>query len=279
MTLPPGSRDVRRVAGGDINEAYRVTLRDGRDAFVKTRDDPHRGEYLSEAAALGWLDGAGAVAVPAVLDACEEYLVLEWIAEGRLDEHGAEELGRRLARLHDCGAPAFGDPGSLGPARFASIVLPNQPADDWPAFYADRRLRPLARLARDRGAISARGFDAVEGVCARMSELAGPSEPPARLHGDLWSGNLIADAGGRTWLIDPSSYGGSREVDLAMLRLFGAPHLEVLLGAYERENPLAAGWEDRVELYQLMPLLVHAVLFGGSYGSAAERVARRYAGA
>ena len=116
----------------------------------------------------------------------------------------------------------------------------------------------------------------MEAVCERLPELAGPPEPPARLHGDLWSGNAMADADGRPWLIDPSAYGGHREVDLAMLRLFGAPSPRIF-AAYEEAAPLAEGWEERVELWQLLPLLVHAVLFGGSYVAAAEQVARRYA--
>ena len=106
---------------------------------------------------------------------------------------------------------------------------------------------------------------------------AGEHEPPSRLHGDLWGGNVLADVDGRPWLIDPSCYGGHREVDLAMLRLFGGAGRRVF-DAYEQEWPLAEGAEDRVELYQLLPLLVHTLLFGGSYGQAAARVARRYAG-
>jgi fructosamine-3-kinase len=117
----------------------------------------------------------------------------------------------------------------------------------------------------------------VEGVCARIADLAGPPEPPARLHGDLWRGNVLADREGRPWLIDPSCFGGHREVDLAMLRLFGAPS-ERVFAAYEERAPLAEGWEERLALWQLSPLLVHAVLFGGSYREAAEGVARRYAG-
>jgi len=109
-----------------------------------------------------------------------------------------------------------------------------------------------------------------------MAELVGPPEPPARLHGDLWAGNVIGDEEGRPCLIDPSAFGGHREVDLAMLLLFGAPS-ERVLAAYEEAAPLADGWRERVELYQLLPLLVHAVLFGGSYGRSAERVALRYA--
>ena len=120
---------------------------------------------------------------------------------------------------------------------------------------------------------------AVQRVCAQLDELVGPAEPPARLHGDLWAGNVHADTYGRPWLIDPSAYGGHCEVDLAMLRLFGLPTqlAERAFAAYQEAVPLAEGWRERVSLYQLLPLLVHAVLFGGSYRAAAERAAGVYA--
>jgi fructosamine-3-kinase len=277
VTLPPGCSDARRVAGGDINDAYRVRLASGADAFVKTRAAPSPGEYAAEAAGLRWLAEAGGLPTPQVLEVDEGYLALSWIEPGTLDAAGAEELGRGLARTHLAGASCFGDPGGLGPARLGPLVLPNDPAGDWPGFYAERRLRPLARAAREAGALGSGASEAVERVCERIDGLAGPAEPPARLHGDLWSGNVLADERGRSWLIDPSAYGGHREVDLAMLRLFGGPP-ERTFAAYAEQAPLADGWEDRVELYQLLPLLVHAALFGGSYGVSAERVARRYAG-
>ena len=218
---------------------------------------------------------------PRVLEVGDDYLALEWIEPGRLEGAGAEEFGRGLALTHTAGAPGFGAPqfgdADGGAASFGSLRLPNDPAADWPTFYAERRLRPLARIARERGALSDAAARAVEDVCGRLPELSGPAEPPARLHGDLWSGNVLADTGGRVWLIDPSAYGGHREVDLAMLRLFGAPS-EGIFAAYAEVAPLAAGWEERVQLWQLLPLLVHAVLFGGSYRGAAERVARHYAG-
>ncbi|HEY3828811.1 MAG TPA: fructosamine kinase family protein [Solirubrobacteraceae bacterium] len=313
MSLPAGARDARPVGGGDINEAWRVTLADGRAAFVKTRADATPGEYAAEATGLRWLAEPGALRTPRVLEVGADYLALEWIEHGRLEEAGAEELGRGLAATHAAGAPRFGGPvdpdeeppraparvsaaaerevgdpaarearDSATPARraasFGSLELPNDPAPDWPTFYAERRLRPLARIAREREALSESGARAVERVCERLDELAGAPEPPARLHGDLWSGNVMADSRGRPWLIDPSAYGGHREVDLAMLRLFGAPSARVF-AAYEEVAPLAPGWEQRVELWQLLPLIVHAVLFGGSYRGAADRIARRYAGA
>jgi fructosamine-3-kinase len=281
MTLPAGASDARRVGGGDINEAWRVTLADGGTAFVKTRSDAGPGEYEAEAEGLAWLAEPRALRTPRVIEVGEDYLALEWVEPGRLDAAGVEELGRGLAAMHAAGASGFGDPRSDGsltglPSCFGSLSLPNEPTADWPSFYAERRLRPLARLACDRRVLSDEGVRAVERVCERIDELVGPAEPPARLHGDLWGGNVMADTEGRPWLIDPSAYGGHREVDLAMLRLFGAPS-ERVFAAYAELAPLADGWEDRVQLWQLLPLMVHALLFGGSYPAAAERIARHYA--
>jgi fructosamine-3-kinase len=279
MTLPPGASDAQRIGGGDINEAYRVTLADGRTAFVKTRAHPSPGEYEAEAAGLRWLAEPGLVRTPAVLELGDRYLALEWVEPGALSPDGAEELGRALAGTHLAGAERFGaPPGAPADTGFGSLRLPNEPARDWPIFYAQRRLLPLLRIARDRRAVGEEGARAVESICERIEELCGPPEPPSRLHGDLWGGNVMAGADGRAWLIDPSSYGGHREVDLAMLRLFGgrAGTEKRIFDTYEEAAPLAPGAAERVELYQLAPLLVHAILFGGSYGAAAERAARRY---
>ncbi len=275
------------TSGGSINAAWAAQLDGGRRAFVKTRADAAPGEYSTEAAGLRWLAEPGAVALPRVLavgdDGDTRFLALEWIDEGRLDRHGEEALGRGLAAMHAAGAPAFGSPPpgaprgghAVAPLRIGELELPNDPAADWPSFYAQRRLEPLVALCRERGTLSASGADAVERVCRRIGDLAGPPEPPARLHGDLWGGNVLAGADGRARLIDPAAYGGHREVDLAMLRLFGAPP-ERVFAAYEEAAPLADGHADRVALYQLFPLLVHAALFGGHYGASVERAARQY---
>jgi fructosamine-3-kinase len=203
------------------------------------------------------------------------YLALQWIEPGRLDAAGERELGSALALTHTAHAPRFGSFGGSDAAWIGPLELSNEPTPDWASFYAERRLRPLARMARERGALSAAGTQAVLRVCERLPELVGPPEPPARLHGDLWSGNVLADRQGRPWLIDPSAYGGHREIDLAMLELFGAPS-RAFFDSYEQVAPLADGRQERVGLYQLLPLLVHALLFGGSYSAAAERVAKRY---
>jgi fructosamine-3-kinase len=285
VSLPDGLAEAlgaevasgQRISGGSINDAWRVALADGRRAFVKTRADAAPGEFAAEAAALRWLAEPRAVRVPGVL-AVAGFLALEWVEPGALSAAGAEALGRGLARLHAAGAPAFGAFRSDGEVlRIGPLAFDVTPAEEWPAFYAERLLRPLLAPAVDRGALSAGAARAVERVCERLPELAGAAEPPARLHGDLWSGNVMAGAGGDAWLIDPAAYGGHREVDLAMLRLFSAPSRRIL-AAYMEAAPLAPGHEDRVELWQLFPLLVHTVLFGRGYGGSAEVVARRYAG-
>jgi fructosamine-3-kinase len=256
---------LRPVAGGDLNEAYAALLDDGAEVFVKTRTGAAPDEFATEAQGLRWLTQAGALRVAEVLALGDDWLALRWIERGRLDAAGEEELGRGLAALHRAGAPAF---GGERPLRLGPLELPNEPSGDWPSFYAQRRLEPLAPRA---------GLGEVVGrVCARIDTLTGPPEPPSRLHGDLWSGNVLAGADGRPWLIDPAAYGGHREVDLAMLALFGSPSPRTL-AAYDEVWPRADGHEERVALYQLFGLLVHAVLFGGGYVASAQAAARRYA--
>jgi fructosamine-3-kinase len=266
-------RDVRsaaRVGGGDINEGWRVELDDGRVAFAKTRGDVAPGEYAAEAAGLRWLAEPGALGIPTVLGVGDAALVLAWVPEGGRGDPA--QLGAGLAEIHAAGAPAFGATPHDGPTRIGPLLMPNDPTSDWATFYAERRLLPVLPRAR----LSASGTRALERVCERLPELAGPHEPPARLHGDLWTGNVLWDAGGRPWLIDPGAFGGHREADLAMLSLFGAPG-PAFLAAYQERHPLADGHAEREELWQLFPLLVHAALFGGGYRESAARVAERYA--
>jgi len=264
------------IPGGDLNDAYLGGLADGTPFFVKTASDAAPGAYAAEAAGLDWLRDAGGLPVPEVLAVGEGFLALEWVEGGGRPD--PEQLGRGLAAVHRAGAPRAGalPPGRDGEAYvLGPLTLPNAPADDWPAFYAASRLLPLARMAADRGALDAAGVKAVESVADRIADLAGPPEPIARLHGDLWSGNVHADVDDRPWLIDPAAYGGHREIDLAMLTLFGNPGPS-FERAYDEVWPRADGHAERVDLYQLLPLLVHAVLFGGSYGASARRAAERY---
>jgi fructosamine-3-kinase len=264
----------RPVAGGSINEALHVVLDDGRELFVKHRADPPDGFYAAEAAGLRWI--AGPLPVPSPVAVDERFLVLGWIASAARADGFDTALGAGLARLHALGADRHGATGDGGPTFVGPLRLPNEPAGDgsWAAFYSERRLAPLLELAH--GALPAGATGRIESVIARLAELCGPEEPVARLHGDLWSGNVMAGPDGAPVLVDPAAYGGHREVDLAMLSLFGAPGRRVLPAYEDAGTPLADGHEERVELFQLLPLLVHAALFGGGYGAAADRAARRY---
>lgn len=260
------------VAGGDICTSTRLRLSDGRSALVKTRPHAPEGFFAREADGLRWLAEAGGAAVPEVLAVEDDCLVLAWVEGGKPSLEAAEQLGRALAVTHRAGAPGFGL--ETGDGFIGTLPLPNRPAPSWPEFYVTRRVLPYLKLASDRGHIAPEDAAAVESVVRRVGDLAGPDEPVARLHGDLWAGNLLWGTDARVWLIDPAAHGGHRETDLAMLALFGCPQLPRVLDAYAEEAPLADGWDERVPLHQLFPLLVHACLFGGGYGGRAGDAAR-----
>lgn len=264
------------VAGGDISTATRLRLSDGTTALMKTLPHAPDDLFAAEAAGLRWLDEAtpdGGAHVPEVLGVDAECVIVRWVEPGKSNVDAAAALGRELAATHAAGAPTYGldRDGFIG-----RLPLPNRPTDTWAEFYAVRRVLPYLKVARDRGAVTPDEAATIEGIVSRLSTLV-PEEPPARLHGDLWNGNVLWGLDGHAWLIDPAAYGGHREVDLAMLALFGLPHLPRVLDAYVEAAPLADGWEDRAGLHQIFPLLVHACHFGGGYGPRAADLAGRYA--
>ena len=296
------TRRLARLAGSGVRELrltgsqhrwshYRAELADGRKVFAKVASGEVGPVFSAEAHGLRWLAGAGAVPVPEVLGCDEAMLVISWVPGGAADAAAAERFGRDLARLHVSGAQRFGAPW---PGFIASLPLDNDgpaggagdgPAADgagaaaqdgpgaWPGWYAARRVLPYLRRAADARVLSPPQVRAVEAVVARIGDLGGPAEPPSRIHGDCWSGNVLW-SGGRGWLIDPAAHGGHRESDLAMLDLFGAPFLDRILACYQEVAPLAPGWRARVPLHQLHPLLVHACLFGSGYAEAVAGAAR-----
>jgi fructosamine-3-kinase len=269
---------VRGVAGGDINQAYEIELGDGRRLFAKANARSPQGMFAAEARGLAWLAEAGALRIPAVIGAAApespaQFLVLELVATGRPARDFDERLGRGLAALHRHGAPGFG----LDHDNFVgSLPQENAAAPTWSDFYRTRRLEPLLRRAADRGLAPARMRQGFHRLFAALDDLCGPPEPPARLHGDLWGGNLLCDDRGAPVLIDPAVYGGHREIDLAMMRLFGGFGARVF-DAYDEAAPLADGHGERVTLYQLYPLMVHVNLFGGSYVGSVESALDRLA--
>ncbi|MBV9207882.1 MAG: fructosamine kinase family protein [Actinobacteria bacterium] len=258
-----------------------LTLAGGRRAFAKVAAAAE-GEavppqiaaaFAAEANGLRWLAEADAVPVPEVLAVTEAALVISMIPAGRATPSAAFGFGAELARLHAAGAADFGAPWR---GFIASLPLDNAPEPaqtGWPQWYARRRLLPYLRMAADSGALRPEDGRLVETVMDRIDSLAGPAEPPSRIHGDCWAGNVLW-SGGRGWLIDPAAHGGHRETDLAMLALFGAPDLDRILAGYNDTAPLAPGWRSRVPLHQLHPLLVHACLFGASYAEGVRSAAR-----
>ena len=203
----------------------------------------------------------GAPPVPEVVMAGSDLLVTGAVAQVARGPEHEEALGRALATLHRAPFEVWGGGSSwIGECRVDPSIRP-----DGAAFYGARLRELSARCNLD---------DVVGRVSDRLRDLLPPGGP-ALVHGDLWWGNVLFGTDGRAWLIDPSVHGGHPEEDLAMLALFG-PVPDRLLRSYMEVHPLETGWEDRVALFQLYPLLVHAVLFGGSYLTQAELVARRF---
>ncbi|MFJ7149260.1 fructosamine kinase family protein [Streptomyces sp. NPDC100445] len=269
LTGRPAGR-VRTVPGSPAE----VLLDGGTPVMVKRGGGPRA--VRAEVAGLRWLAQADAVRVPAVLGHDEHWMVTERVATGAPGPEAAVRFGRALAALHAAGAPHLGAPPPGGPedAYIGNAPLRNAPGTDWPRWYAGHRVLPYVRAATDRGTLRPGEAVLFERVCERLPELAGPPEPPARLHGDLWNGNVLWGADDEVRLIDPAAHGGHRETDLAMLGLFGCPQLDRILAGYREVAPPADGWEQRVGLHQLFPLLVHVVLFGRSYADRALAVAR-----
>ncbi len=267
--------------GGDINRGWRIETVQGETYFAKSRVGGSVTEFANEAAGLRWLGEVEALPVPkvaaAVEDGTEPGLILEWVEPG--DTGDEKELGRGLALIHQAGAERFDQlaPGATGAElRFGEAHMPLSPAgpeEGFAGIYANR-LRHLSEVAYEMDGLGSSDRDVIEQVAGRAGELAGPVEPPARIHGDLWSGNLLW-SDGRPWLIDPAAHGAHRELDLAMLELFGSPGA-TFYSAYDEVSPLADGFRERIGFWQLQPLLVHAVLFGRGYGRSAAVTARRY---
>ena len=263
------------VAGGDVCVATKLRLSDGSTALMKTLNNAPDGFFAAEATGLRWLAEAGAsggVGAPEVLAADEGCLILRWVEPARPSPDAAIAFGRALAITHLAGAASY---GAERDGFIARLPLLNRAAETWAEFYGQRRVLPYLKVARDHDRVSADDAARIEAVVVRLGELV-PEEAPARLHGDLWNGNVLWGTEQRVWVIDPAAHGGHRETDLAMLALFGLPHLPRVVDAYAEVSPLAEGWQDRVGVHQLFPLLVHACLFGGGYGARAAAVAARY---
>lgn len=258
------------LAGGDICEAYLLRLEDGRKVFAKTRPGGPKTMFQAEAFGLEWLGETKTLRVPEVLAAGPNFLALEFLESGPKRSSFDQDLGRGLAALHRFPVEALGLPHDnfIGP-----LPQPNESCGNWAEFYAERRLAPLAEKALRDGKAPSHWKMRFEELYEELPSLV-PDESMSRLHGDLWGGNLHVGPGGEPCLIDPAVYVGHREMDLAMMRLFGGFSSQVF-DSYGESYPLEAGWEVRVPLYQLYPLLVHVNLFGSGYVSSVDRALDR----
>lgn len=260
---------LRPVSGGDVCHAYQVRTADGGVWFAKHHPHEPSGMFALEAAGLLALrtTASGAVGVPAVRAVTEAgapsaWLVLEWIDSGRATPAAKAALGRGLAQLHRASPPGVAAKNWLGPLPQSHRPLPR--TSDWASFWWRHRLAPRMASAARSGQLPAADRRRLEALEVRLPDLIGTHEPMSLLHGDLWSGNHLIDPSGRPWLIDPAVGLGHREVDLAMMDLFGGfgpPCFE----AYAAEWPLRPGASVRRAVYQLYYLLVHVELFGAGY--------------
>lgn len=259
------------------------------EPYRKRRSGAPPGLFAVEAAGLRWIDVPGGPRVVRVLREHPDGLDLELLRPVRPTREAAHAFGTSLVRLHDAGAPSFGAlPPGVGRSGFFGpldqpLAMPAGNHDRWGEFYAQCRIGPMVDQLALRGLLAAPLERDLHAVIDRLrSGDWDDDEGPARLHGDLWSGNVMwtadDDGGpGEVVLIDPAAHGGHRLTDLAMLELFGLPHLSAVEEAYQRVHPLPTGWRELVPLHQLYPVGMHAVLFGAGYLGDLGRIAARYA--
>jgi protein-ribulosamine 3-kinase len=267
--------DYKPATGGCINNGGTLKTSDG-DFFIKWNHAlKFPGMFEAESKGLIHLRSVGVIDVPEVLavgaSGTMQFILLEYIRQQTRSPKYWETFGEQLAQLHQSTTSHFG----LDHDNYiGSLYQSNGASASWIDFFIRRRLQPQLDLARSTNLIEAIVIRKFEKLLTMLPDLL-VVEKPSLLHGDLWSGNLITNERGMPCLIDPAVYYGNREVDLAMTRLFGGFN-STYLESYQRIFPLAPGFEERIDLYNLYPLLVHVNLFGGSYGAQVESVVKKF---
>lgn len=260
--------------------------------YRKSRMRAPKGFFECEGKGLLWLRQAQEEGGPRVVDVYgwgDDHLDIERIDSASPTAGAAYRFGAQLARMHDAGADHFGSApeGYEGTCYFGPLQDP-VPMDtgDWDdpsAYYAEGRLIPMVRMGMERGSFDKSDMTMTQEVVQALPKLLGGAakDRPARVHGDLWSGNVMwtrNDGGTQAVLIDPAAHGGHREEDLAMLHLFGMPFLDQIMDGYQSVHPLAEGYGERYTLWQLYPIAGHSVFFGGGYISEYRAMCRSLLG-
>lgn len=260
---PAAIASTRQVQGGCINDSCRLQLADGREFFLKTHYDPPADLFASEALALERLAAPGVIEVPRPIAHDKDFLVLEWIPMGVAGRDWQEQMGRRLALLHQATRHerfGFETDNYLG-----TTPQPNGWRDAWAGFWRDRRLGWQLTLFAEKTGKDDDLLVLGRKLLGKVADiLGGVNETAVLLHGDLWAGNAAANARGEPVIFDPASYYGHREAELGMMRLFGG-FGPVCEAAYQEVWPLEDGSEERILLYRLYHELNHLNLFGGGY--------------
>ncbi len=276
QTVVPGTVSSRPVYGGDINSAFQIEDAGGEKYFLKLNDAGRfPGMFEKEAHGLNVLNDGSSLFVPEVIrhgiSGDQQFLLLQWIAKGRQSVNFWESFGARLAEMHKVQQPFFGftEDNYIG-----SMVQVNSRAESWSVFYAQSRILPAAKQLFERRDFSKSDLLSAENFCKHIAEIF-PEEPPALLHGDLWSGNYMVAANGHAAIFDPAVHYGHREMDLGMTRLFGGFDLD-FYRSYQASYPLEKDWQGRLPYTQLYPLLVHSLLFGGQYIQSVKNVLRQF---
>ncbi|MEO6730847.1 MAG: fructosamine kinase family protein [Ferruginibacter sp.] len=259
------------VHGGDINKAY-CLYGNGQKYFLKINNaERYSGMFEKEARGLQALAQNIHLTVPAVIKfgslQGEQYLLMEWIDTSPAKKDCWQNFGAALALLHKKPATYF---GWIEDNFIGSVVQCNHQQTEWHLFYGECRILPLVKHLVDAGVFSKNDMIAAEAFCKRLEQLF-PVEPPALLHGDLWSGNYMITTSGYAAIFDPAVYCGHREMDIGMTKLFGgfAPYF---YNAYNEAYPLEKDWQQRLPYTQLYPLLVHSLLFGGNYVATVKEI-------
>ncbi len=263
-------RHSRGVSGGSINEAWQLTVADGRQLFAKVHGSPPPGFFEAEAQGLQALAATATIRVPEVITVSPGYLVLEWLEGNPADDYWAR-FGEQLAALHQHTSHQFGFSGD----NFCGLTpQPNPPTPNGHDFFAEARLLHQGRLARDRDLLDREDIYRLEAIARRLPEWL-PVQPASLIHGDLWRGNAHCGPAGEPVLVDPAAHYGWHEAELAMTRLFGSFPDRFYL-AYEERSGCDPHWQDRADLYNLYHLLNHLNLFGGGYLSPVRAILKQY---